>query len=110
MVAEKVQKAGYESDTILRIVLEGSVAPRAVLSHRKLRTMLDGHFFSLEIEDHTLPLFDEETLKNDPTLRGAFYAALMPMLQSGNSDERETAALALRYGLAAMEGSDLSFD
>ena len=56
----------------------------------------------------TLPLLDADKLSADPTLRGAFYRSLAPMLASSDESERETAARALRYGLTALAGGDIT--
>jgi hypothetical protein len=61
----------------------------------------------LEIEDSSVPLLNYEELKNDISVKGAFFRELLPLLQSENEDERRTAATALRYGLAALDGNDM---
>ena len=54
-----------------------------------------------------MPLLDYEELKNDISIRGAFFRELLPMLESENEEERRTAADALKYGLAALDGNDV---
>ena len=48
-----------------------------------------------------------EELKNDISIRGAFFRELLPLLESENEEERRTAADALKYGLAALDGNDV---
>lgn len=60
-----------------------------------------------EIRDCTLPIYDASYLERDMTVKGEFYRMLLPMLSNGTAEEKQTAALALRYGLAAMSGQDI---
>ena len=54
----------------------------------------------------TLPALSDAALAGDVSLRGAFYRALVPLLQSGDKRVRRTAAKALRAGLAALDGRE----
>ena len=63
--------------------------------------------FDLTIEDASVPLLSYEELKNDISIRGAFFRELLPLLESENEEERRTAADALKYGLAALDGNDV---
>jgi hypothetical protein len=49
-------------------------------------------------------VYSADELKNDLSIRGAFYRALLPKLESADADERATAADALRIGLLALDG------
>ena len=60
----------------------------------------------LEIIDRTLPLYDSRMLENDPSIRGALFEKLRPMLESGDPTERETAIMAFRYALIALSGGE----
>ncbi len=96
------------SDTLLRITLKGSVTPELSLDVRALTATFAPGLFYLEILDQTLPLFDTVSLEQDPTVRGAFFAALRPRLEEGTPEERADAARALRVGLAALQGEDFT--
>ena len=61
----------------------------------------------LELLDETLPVLDAAYLEKDPTLRGAFYRALLPRLQSADAAERAVAASALRLGFSALAGKEV---
>lgn len=96
----------YGDDTALRVKLTGNVAGEL----KPASDFLSGQFprlFLLELEDETLPLLDADMLKRDPTIRGAFYAALADMLEQGGEEERELASMALRYGLSALSGGEI---
>lgn len=109
-VAEKIdaviQKNHYSEDTILRVTLFGAVAP-GIENITRLENAVRG-IFSLEIEDKTSPTFDSGVLENDLTMRGELYRELLPLLTSGTPEERATAAAALKIGLAALEGRNIT--
>ncbi len=96
------------SDTLLRLSLRGSVPPSLRLDVRALTETFAPSLFYLEIRDETLPLFDTATLENDPTVCGAFFAEMRPLLEEGSPEERAEAARALRVGLAALYGEDFT--
>jgi len=101
-----VEKEGYGPDVLLRVRLTGRISPEITLSPEKLEANAVGVFY-LEVEDASLPLLNYEELKNDISIRGAFFRELLPLLENGNEEERRTAADALRYGLAALDGNDI---
>ncbi len=106
IISEKIISKGYGEDTLLRVILEGNVAPGLDISPERVEKGIRA-LYSFELIDHTLPLYDADSLKNDPTIKGAFFEALLPMLEGGDTEQREAAALALRYGLAAIDGNDV---
>ena len=105
-VKNEIEKEGFGSDVLLRVRLTGRISPETTLYPKKLDAATLGLFY-LEVEDASVPLLNYDELKNDISIRGAFFRELMPMLQSENEEERRTAADALRYGLAALDGNDV---
>ena len=106
-IAKLISDAHYAEDTILRVRLVGEVGAECKPSV----AFLEGQFpsvCSIEIVDATAPIGSGERLKDDPTLRGAFYRSLEGMLASEDESERELASMALKYGLAALCGSDIA--
>ena len=101
-----VEKEGYGSDVLLRVRLTGRISPEVTLYPEKIQADSVGVFY-LETEDDSVPLLDYEELKNDISIRGAFFRELLPLLENGNDEEKRTAAEALRYGLAALDGNDV---
>ena len=99
-------KKNIGSDTLLRVTLTGAVSPEAQLCTEKI-TESDIGVFYLELRDETLPVFSSEALKDDLSLKGALFRELLPKLESDDPEVRKTAAEALRYGLAALSGSDV---
>ena len=105
-VKELIEKEGYGLDVLLRVRLTGRISPEVTLRPEKLKAYALGVFY-LEVEDASVPLLGYEELKNDISIRGAFFRELLPLLESENEEERRTAADALRYGLAALDGDDV---
>lgn len=101
------QAGSYGEDTALRVIADGAVAPDAALTFEEVRLTLRAPFY-VEWMDHTVPVLDTDRLKNDVTVLGAFYRQMEGQLLSDNPEERQRAALALRYGLAALCGRELS--
>ena len=101
-----VSTEGYGTDALVRLRLCGRISPETVLSPQKISAAALGLFY-LEIRDDTAPLLDPEMLKNDISIRGAFFRELLPLLESEDEEKSRTAAAALRYGLAALDGEDV---
>ncbi len=97
----------YNEQTFLRIELVGFVPTTLNIDVKALEDETSGVFY-IEIRDLTLPLFGTEQLRSDPTIIGEFFRSLLPMLENGTPDERRTAAKALRIGIAALRGENIS--
>ena len=67
-----------------------------------LRAALEPKFLALDLRDETVPARDLWAACQDGTLRGLALSALKKRFDTGD----ETAALAARYVLAALEGGD----
>ncbi len=102
-----VKGCGFGEEHLLRINLIGSVSPSLVISTEALSENTRGLFY-LEIEDSTSPTWNAALLAGDRGIRGELYRTLLPDLEGEDSEKRKTAALALRYGLAALSGEDIS--
>lgn len=96
----------YGDDLALRIYLTGEVSGDFKISPTFIAEQFSG-LFLLEIIDRTLPILDKNKLRDDLTIKGAYFRALENMLLSDDKNEREIAAMALRYGLAALGGNDI---
>lgn len=106
VISKAMVKSGYGDDTLLRVTLEGNVTPDLKISKKIIERQIR-ELYTFDLIDNTLPLYDCESLKYDPTIKGAFFEALLPMLEKGTAQEREVAAMALRYGLSAIDGADI---
>lgn len=106
-IAGEIEKSGFGADTLLRATLTGAVSPSLVIDARALQTHFSS-LFSLEIIDETIPQLDAHEFENDRTVRGAFYRAMREKIETASPREREIAVRALRYGLAAIAGENIS--
>ena len=99
-------KKNVGADTLLRVTLTGAVSPLAEL---KTDRITDGDIgvFYLELRDETSPVLSADVLRDDLSIKGAFYRELLPKLESDDPEERRAASMALKYGLAALSGSDV---
>lgn len=109
-VAEKIdvriKEKKYDEETLLRVTLEGAVAP-SLENLARLESAVRG-LFLLEIDDRTSPTFDAGFLEKDMTIRGELYRELLPLLTGGTLEERATASAALKLGLAALSGRNIT--
>ncbi len=103
----EIEKNTYGADTLLRATLTGAVSPALVIDAHALQARFS-ELFSLEILDETVPQLDAHEYENDRTVRGAFYRAMRKKIESASPREREIAVRALRYGLAAIAGENIS--
>lgn len=101
-----LQNAAFSPYTALRVRLTGNVGLSCYVDTARLLSL--GQGLSLfELRDETLPIHDGAYLEKDPTMKGAFYRALLPQLSSADAEERALAAEALRLGLAALSGKEV---
>ena len=105
-IAKHITDNGYSDDTILRLYLEGDIDPELTISKPILKDKFK-NLFEFIIIDNTSPLYDFSYLKDDLTIRGAFFNKLLPLIQNGTQEERDIAVKALRYGLSAISGSNI---
>ncbi len=109
-VAERIdaliKEKKYGEETLLRVTLYGAVSP-TLENLGRLESAVRG-LFLLEIDDKTSPTFDSGLLENDLTMRGELYRELLPLLGGGTPEERATASAALKLGLAALEGRNIT--
>jgi len=105
-VDEIIKTKDYSEDTLLRLIAEGESAPAIKINRSALHAQSEKLCY-IEVKDLTVPRIDYSELSSDPTIRGAFYEALLPVFRDGTQEERERAEKALRYGLAALADSDI---
>ncbi|MBQ8389415.1 MAG: DNA repair exonuclease [Oscillibacter sp.] len=74
-----------------------------------IETALRRRFYALEVRDHTRVPRDIWERAGEDSLRGLFLRKLREQLESAKTEEeREKVTAAARFGLAALEGRDLS--
>ncbi len=101
-----VKEKGYGEDTVLRVIFTGATPPDFPIPREADPARLG--VYAVELQDKTSPTYDAAALEKDMTVRGELYRSLLPKLTSGSPEERATAARALRMGLAALSGEDVS--
>ena len=101
-----LQEADLPDTVALRLLLSGNVG-LACRPDAAALAALGQRFALFEVIDQTMPILDADYLSKDPTLRGAFYRALLPRLSAADAATRATAAEALRLGLAALAGKEV---
>ena len=106
LIKEKIAEKRYGEDTSLRVILTGNTAPNVIKDTASLEAQIKG-LYAVQILDRSLPLYDDEFLLSDISIRGEFYRTLLPRLTNGTPRERELAAWALRYGLSALAGENI---
>lgn len=106
-VCDYVAESGFSNDTILRVVLKGSVEPSLVIDTNALADSIKGLYY-VEVKDETVPLWNGDVLSANKGMCGEVYRVLLPSLESSDAKTRERAAKALRYALAALNGGNIS--
>ena len=106
-LCEIVQNNGWDEHCTVRFTLTGSLCSDYAPSVVAVQAMMNG-IEACEVTDETVPLLDRDELERDPGLRGAFYRKLRPLIDSADPEDRRRAELALKFGLRAMNGGDVS--
>lgn len=106
-IAARIEEKGYGEDTLLRLILQGAVSPSLVVDTKALAARFPS-LFSVDIRDETSLAIHPRDFENDRTVRGEFYRVLAAKMESGTPEERKIAAMALRYGLSAIAGENIS--
>ncbi len=106
MVSRFIEQKHYDENIALRLRLSGNVSSEFKLSEAYLREQFTRLYIFDPIDD-TVPDKDSSSLRDAPTIKGEFYRELEHLLNSPDKDEREIAAMALRYGMAAMNGEEI---
>ncbi|MCL2213078.1 MAG: DNA repair exonuclease [Oscillospiraceae bacterium] len=101
-----VRDAKYGDDTLLRVTIVGEAVTGLNVSEKTLASVADKLFY-MELTDQSVPQVDISSLEHDPTIKGAFYEALLPAFRGTDTAQRDIAEMALRYGLAALDGNDI---
>lgn len=104
-IADFLAAQNFPALSAVRLRLGGEVGVGCTPRRGELLPLGEDFAF-FDCTDETVPLLDGTALSMDMSLRGAFYRALLPSLQSENATVRRTAAKALRIGFAALDGKE----
>ena len=104
-VSGLISEKKYGPETALYLEFTGSIDPRFIIP-KNLGSDAFG-LYSFAMSDKTLPLYNTDSFKRDMSIKGELYRQLVPMLESGDEEERLLAARAFREGLAALENREI---
>lgn len=104
LIGAYIAKLDKPERTNLRLYLVGEAEPEWIGDTDELARSLRGELCSLQIKDETAPYVDGAALERDITLRGALYRHMRADLMSDDAAVRRRASLALKIGLAAIDG------
>ena len=93
-----------DGDTHLRLRLTGTADADSANYITRLEGELSHGLLSLEIKNLTFPIENISSLKNDISIRGAFYNALYSGLVDDDPEVRARTVTSLQIGLAAIDG------
>lgn len=101
-----IKERGYGRETSLKVLLTGRVPFGFAIP----RTMTGENFglATFDLDDRTLPSFDDSRVARDMTVRGELCRTLIPAMRVGTDEEQHAAAYALKLGLGALDGRDVT--
>ncbi len=104
-ITSVIAERGYGRETALKVVLTGRVPVGF-----SVPPMTNEHFglYAFDLDDRTIPAFDEGRLVRDMTVRGEVCRTLLLTMKNGTEEEKRTAAAALRVAVAALENRDVN--
>lgn len=102
----KRQIREYTNDTALRIVLDGEMPDGVMITAEDLDLQREGPYY-VEIKDNTTPAVHMTEAEGEMTLKGVFVNEMLKYIED-NPEQRETALSALRYGLSALAGRNVT--
>lgn len=96
---------GAPSPDIVRILLRGARGEDS-LPLGRLRALAEPYFYSVTLKDETVPDSNIWARQTEESLLGFFVREIATRVQNVGDEERATLELALRFGLAALEGRE----
>ena len=99
--------AGYGADDFVRLHLTGIVAEGTRLDRALIEDRLGTTLGSLEVSDETRS-FDYESIAREPTVRGHVVRDLVALRGDRDGEAAREAEAALRYAIAAFEGTEIA--
>ncbi len=99
--------AEFDSQTILRLRLVGSLDPRLDLSIPELEERLAGEVLYIQWDDQTQTALDFESLAQEKTIRGQFVRFFNERIAVASEDERTILEHARLYGIQALLGREV---
>lgn len=107
-ILSHIERIAEGGRTFLRLELIGQINADTLPDLAALMRRSYNGIESLEITDSTLSVPDISFLEKDTSLRGELYQTLRSRIFSEDRGERQCALRALRIGLAAIAGKDIT--
>ncbi len=99
--------ASFDSGTILKIRLQGTIDARLDLSFTYLEERLGKEALHVEWQDETQPSIDFDSIASERTLRGRFVRLLDERIESASPEERVMLERARLYGVQTLLGREV---
>jgi len=97
----------FDSNTILRVQLVGSLDPKLDLSLPELEERLAGEVLHIQWDDQTNPALDFESIAQEKTIRGRFVRFLNERIAAAPEVDRVILERARLYGVQALSGREV---
>jgi DNA repair protein SbcD/Mre11 len=97
----------FDSNTILRVQLAGSLDPKLDLSLGEIEERLAGEVLHIQWNDQTQPALDFESMAQEKTIRGRFVRVMNERIAAALDAERIILERARIYGLQALSGREV---
>ncbi len=102
---KKEVKKFISDSSLTEFVLQINLCGSTTYSPDRTQLLDELSQFGVTSLENRAMLLPPSGLERDYTVRGEFYRQLKPLLESEDLNERERAALALKLGLSALEGT-----
>jgi hypothetical protein len=97
----------FDTKTILRIRLMGSLDPKLDLSLPELEERLAGEALYIQWDDQTHPALDFDSIAQEKTIRGRFVRILNERVSKASEEDRILLERARLYGVQALSGREV---
>lgn len=102
-IENQLSKEGYDSRSLLKIVLTGNLDVECEKNREYLLTAVAPNFFFVKLEDATTLVMEEKNYLLDESLKGEFVRQVM----RDDSISEEEKEIVIRYGLLALAGEEV---
>ena len=89
--------------SLVKVLLKGTLNPDVTIDLQSIVDDCHEACRFIEVENHTIPPYDLDTLKDERTVRGAFVRKMIGYLEGCSAEEKRIAEQALIFGLRALD-------
>lgn len=102
-IMQELQRTGCEEESLVKIVLSGTLDVECEKNLSYLTSRFRGDFFFLKVSDETTLRVNLEQYMSDVSLKGEFIRQVM----ADDSMSEEEKSIVIRYGLQAIAGEEV---